>query len=235
MLRNNLHKYLGLVKPSQSKPSSNSPGRGDKDENKPFPRFVSTKPPTLRARNIASTRSSKPFKSPFPSSDPKENPSITLVPSSSPTDRYAPPISNVNRSAEISALERRLQILKQAQRLMEHSTGDDRLVELIDQWREAGRTVVEKIFTIMPEPAATNTAEATSSPGQTRSFFDDDLPEDKVQQQQEDTTQQQHEDAGGYEEESTNQPWDYGRMMRTLQVDPDLLGWAGDVGDWTVV
>jgi hypothetical protein len=209
MHRNNLHKYLGLVKPSQTKPSRSSPGPSEKDENKPFPRFVSTKPPTLRARNIASTRSSKPFKSPFPSSDPKENPSVTLAPSSSPTDPYALPISNVNRSAEISALERRLQILKQAQRLMKHSAGDDRLVELIDQWREAGRTVVEKIFAIMPEPAATN--------------------------QQEDTTQQQHEDGSGCEEESTNQPWDHGRMMRTLQVDPDLLGWAGDVGDWTVV
>ena len=142
--------------------------------------------------------------------------------------------SNVNRSAEITALERRLQILKQGQRLMMYSAEDDRLEELINQWREAGRTVVEKLFAIMPEPVAlaATTAEASLNPPQTRSFFGDDLCGDNVEHQQGDTEQTRPKHASQHEGELAD--WDYGAMMSTLQVDPDLLGWDADDGDWTV-
>ncbi len=127
MTRNNLHDYLGLDHPANkhtTTPAAASP------DNRPFSSFKDRKPPTLQTRNIASTRSSKPFKSPFASSD---------------------TVLAITPSAEVTALERHLQILNQAHRVSEHS--DERLEELIIQWREAGRVVVERVFAIMPEPS----------------------------------------------------------------------------------
>ncbi len=131
--------------------------------------------------------------------------------------------SQRDQTAEIAALEREVRILKQAVNLVRKREEDNRLAELVIQWREAGRIIVERLFSLVPQPE--KGAEAK--------------PYDEWDGGAGDIDKAAHDEAArtGLDEqaETQAQEWTMGSMMLSLRVDPGLLGWSSEAGDWEAV
>ncbi|KAK4683864.1 hypothetical protein P7C73_g6352, partial [Tremellales sp. Uapishka_1] len=94
-----------------------------------------TSSPTSTATDTTfrSSRAAKPFIAPF-----------SLPPSSGPrarSDQY-----------EINRLEKENRIFKQAYKYKTEPEDEQRVVELIGIWKEAGREITEKLFDLLPKP-----------------------------------------------------------------------------------
>ncbi|KAJ9105141.1 hypothetical protein QFC19_003599 [Naganishia cerealis] len=128
--------------------------------------------------------------------------------------------SRISLSGEIAELERRKQILRQAIKI-QRDPQEQHLRELVSQWKQAGRDIVEILYPIVPHPETQGHSNriATSSWGT--------APNDASSCGYE-TTQRTQEDA----EVEDLKDWNYGAMMLSLQVDPQLLDWDEEAEDW---
>lgn len=209
----------------------------------------------------------------------------------------------LSKAAEISSLERRLQLLRQAEKFVQHPEDDDKLRSLIKQWRDAGRDMVERIFSLTPAPdlseegcqssnATNNTyglaasrsnfldsfndtidkvdssdcardengnmldenGEPVSEPPSIEKIMDSLRSRSSENNRHEDTesgwSSRNHVDTESYSispntydvktaAQPTSSPehtdWDYGALMRHLQIDPDLFDFDAEEGDWTEI
>jgi ribosomal protein L12E/L44/L45/RPP1/RPP2 len=121
--------------------------------------------------------------------------------------------------ADISALERQKQILKQAIKIRNSPAEEERLGDLVTQWRQAGRDIVEMLYQVIPKPEPA--AEGGILPSSEWENGFKPLEPDTIAK----STEEEEENAEA-------EDWNYGTMMRTLQVDPDLLGWDREAEDW---
>lgn len=117
--------------------------------------------------------------------------------------------------ADISALERQKQIIKQAIKIRHSPAEEERLGDLVTQWRHAGRDIVEMLFQVMPRPE-------TSNGGNTLSYWETESK----------SSTSNNPSKTNIEDEGETEDWNYGSMMRALQVDPHLLGWDNEAEDW---
>lgn len=97
---------------------------------------------------------------------------------------------------------------------------EKRLRDLVSQWRSAGREVTEMLFAVIakPEPSTGGGQDTYST------LWEPDSRStgtgNSIRQPQE------------AEKEEIAEDWNYGTMLRALQVDPQLLGWDGETEDW---
>lgn len=176
-------------------------------------------PRRLRANRIVTERLANTFSSPF-------SPPLKGADTSSPTVVNHGLVAQMDGSpkgtnlmADISALERRKQILKQAMKIRNAPAEEEKLGELVTQWRQAGRDMVEMLFQVMPRPETSNHHHAAPSCN-----WEKDSKSVALDDPSKDT-----EMVG---EKADPEDWNYGTMMRSLQVDPHLLGWDGEAEDW---
>lgn len=177
-------------------------------------------PQRLRANRIVTERLantfSSPFSSPLKGSDTRSH---TVVNQRSKAQTDGNP-EGMNVMADISALERQKQIMKQAIKIRNAPAQEDKLCELVTQWRQAGRDIVEMLFQVMPRPETSNYHHAAplSSWEKDSSSLAQDVATTATAEVE--------------EENADPEDWNYGTMMRSLQVDPHLLGWDGQAEDW---
>lgn len=114
-----------------------------------------------------------------------------------------PTRKRVQDAALISSLEARVRTLKQAIRYLDPEE-DARLVSLISVWRDAGREIADRLFSILPPPEAPR---AWGWDGEGISGNDGPA-------------------------EPSEFTWDRGAMLSRLGVDPALLGWNAEDEDW---
>lgn len=175
-------------------------------------------PQRLRANHIVTKRLANTFSSPF--SSPLKGPNTSSpagVNQQSPT-RLESGTPGINLMAEISALERRKQVLKQAIKIRNAPAEEERLSNLVTQWRQAGRDIVESLFRVIPRPHPPSEGDTLQSLEWENGLFS--APETSTM------------GTDGDEEKAVTEDWNYGTMMRSLQVDPNLLGWDCDAEDW---
>ncbi|KAJ9124187.1 hypothetical protein QFC22_000984 [Naganishia vaughanmartiniae] len=135
--------------------------------------------------------------------------------------------SGISLPGEVAALERRKQILKQAIKI-KRDPQEEHLQELVTQWKQAGRDIVELLYQIVPRPEQESHSHSISlstwdpEPSGTSSNESQDIQ--SVRDGQRDV-----EMAAEIQE---SRDWNYGTMMLSLQVDPLLLGWNEATGDW---
>lgn len=188
-----------------------------------------TESQSLCAKRIVTERLANSFSSPF--SSPLKAPqaysgSIAAVRHSSTSvlDQSKQALVDANfqtstMMTEITALEKQKHILKQAIKIRSSPDEERRLRDLVSQWRNAGREVTEMLFKVMakPEPSAGEQAGLSTlwqpEPDITETCDEPQQPE-------------------AAEMEADSEDWNYGTMLRTLQVDPQLLGWDGNTEDW---
>jgi hypothetical protein len=68
------------------------------------------------------------------------------------TTSYTGPNSTMSVAGRLAILEKEARTLRQAVKYQNESEEDERLQDLIKQWRTAGRDVVEQIFDRVPKP-----------------------------------------------------------------------------------
>ena len=115
---------------------------------------------------------------------------------------------------DISALEKRKHTLQQAIKIHNAPEEEVRLRHLISQWRDAGREVTELLFDVIAKPEPSVAEEAV---------YLDEASTGSVDLDHRLRTEKKEESAVD---------WNYGTMLRTLQVDPHLLGWDEEAEDW---
>ena len=82
---------------------------------------------------------------------------VNSDPASSPSTSSRTPASKSSRPrSQIAQLERTVFQLRQAVKYALDPTEDERLEELVDIWRQAGRDAVENLFSILPHPDLTS-------------------------------------------------------------------------------
>ena len=143
------------------------------------------------SRHIVTKRLDQSFKSPFSV--------VRSVPIGNDAAR-----ATTRSQADIFALEKRIQLCEQALKIVSGEEDDAGLEKLIKQWREAGRTTVERLFSslVKLEPRV--------------SVFD----------RQGSSDENRRGDGDGVAQ------WDYGAVMRQLGVEPTCLKWDQDAQDW---
>jgi hypothetical protein len=184
---------------------------------------------SLCAKRIVTERLANSFSSPFssPLKAPQTHPgsiAATRHPSTSSLDQSKQALVDANfqtstTMTEITALEKQKHILKQAIKIRSAPDEERRLRDLVSQWRNAGREVAEMLFQVMAKPEPSTDGQAGLS-----SLWE---PEPNST-----GTCDESQQSEAVELEATSEDWNYGTMLRTLQVEPQLLGWDDNAEDW---
>lgn len=187
-------------------------------------------PQSLYAKRIVTERLASSFSSPFSS------PLKTTEAAPGPNDGTYHKLSTLDRDrqeqvkgdahlqlsstmTDIAALEKQKHILKQAIKIRRTPKEEERLRGLVTQWRNAGRDVTEMLFQVIarPEPSMNEEAVYSALPDMENSSSETVDPDRQLQIMK---------------REKIAEDWNYGTMLRALQVDPHLLGWDEEAEDW---
>ncbi|KAJ9106224.1 hypothetical protein QFC21_001368 [Naganishia friedmannii] len=137
--------------------------------------------------------------------------------------------SGLSLTGEIAALERRKQILKQAIKI-KRDPQEEHLQELVTQWKQAGRDIVELLYPIVPRPEPQAYNESITTPSWDAAPIA--TSGNEIQEGQFLRGGGEGGDAEMTVEVQESRDWNYGTMILSLQVDPQLLGWDEAAEDW---
>ncbi|KAL7421391.1 hypothetical protein Q5752_004276 [Cryptotrichosporon argae] len=223
--------------PSHGSLTSSSPGADDGSGNfssSPNPSVaVSSSPPAGQTRSKA--RVSKPFRPPaFARSD-----------APSPTSIKEAKLSAAE-AATIKRLEEELRILRHAVDIINNENAETLTEKRIQEWREAGRIVVERLFGMMDKPDEDLGAagrrfslyDAWASRGEGWGYGGSRAGVSYGWGSTEDNGAEgalvtpKHDDSTATA--STHAAtWDMGSLMNRMGVNPDILGWDPEEDDWS--
>ena len=125
---------------------------------------------SLKTSKKVATVKQKAFKSPLAGGGVTLKPKDPNQPSTSINYGTANPgssTSNMSIAGRLAILEKEARTLRQAVKYQNESEEDERLQDLIIQWRTAGRDVVEQIFDRIPKPAGNDEVKQARNPWMT--------------------------------------------------------------------
>jgi hypothetical protein len=122
---------------------------------------------SLKTSKKVATIKQKPFKSPLAGGgitlkpkDPNQPSTNINYGSSNPSSSA----SNMSIAGRLAILEKEARTLRQAVKYQNELEEDERLQHLINQWRTAGRDVVEQIFDRIPKPTENDEVKQARNP-----------------------------------------------------------------------
>ncbi|WOO84944.1 uncharacterized protein LOC62_06G008452 [Vanrija pseudolonga] len=185
---------------------------------------------------------------PFVPLTPGSMPSVASRQNSGGKSRRNPDIELCN------SLEAQIRTLKSALKYSSNPDEDDRVAQLVHTWRDAGREVADRLFSLLPPPAeqpayrsegwdwdrrgskgGEHPESATNANLDGNPLFGDD-GDDFERLLREASRPRSGTEFGIDGSHTTHRPvWHKGAMLLQLGVDPDLFGWNESEDDWDEV